>query len=253
MPDRRAALNRVRVGHVVFQVTTLSEAANRVIEAGRKAEPIPVRLANAYCVALASKDPKYRDLLNGTGLNYPDGAPVVWFMHAQSGKLKPQRVRGPSLFELTLSRASTEPLKHFFLGTTDETLLKLQAALKQDLPNLQIAGMYAPPFAEATKDFIDDCEAHVKPTNADYVWIGLGTPKQDYVAKELSVRLTKPCIAVGAAFDFRAGTVREAPHWMQKTGTEWLYRFTVEPKRLWRRYVFGNIRFLYSAVIDSRK
>lgn len=245
---------RIRVGKVPFEIATMADAVEQVLLAAQMGRPTPVRLSNAYCVALASKDADYEKLLNGPGLNYPDGTPVAWFMKRRNQSGNPlSRVRGPSLFTEVLKVSAENSLAHYFLGTTDDTLRKLELAVKEKLPELKLAGSYAPPFAPVSEDFIRDCETRISDSGADLVWVGLGTPKQDYVAAELSRRLALPCMGVGAAFDFVAGTVNEAPFWMQRSGTEWVYRLMSEPRRLWKRYLFGNIRFMYTALVDSRK
>lgn len=244
---------RIRVGTVPFDVTTLPDAVARVIRAATESEPISIRLSNAYCVALASQDLPYQELLNGPGLNFPDGTPVVWFMkkHAHPSGPVPGRVRGPSLFMETLDAGRSADIGHFFLGTTPATLANLDAAVSDKYPGIRIAGRFSPPFGPIDEDFYRDCAARIAETDAQLVWVALGTPKQDFVAAELARRTGRPCAAVGAAFDFAAGTTREAPLWMQNSGTEWLYRLGTEPRRLWRRYLFGNVQFLRSAMTES--
>lgn len=245
---------RIRVGKVPFDVSTIQGAVDRIMLAAENREGIPVRLSNAYCVALASKDSEYERLLGGHGLNFPDGAPVAWVMKARNRSNIPvSRVRGPSFFFESIARSHNTQIRHFFLGTTDETLSSLVRTLKSEYPELNVAGTYAPPFAPLSESFIQDCYERIKESRADIVWVGLGTPKQDFVAAQLAARLDVPCAGVGAAFDFAAGTVREAPAWIQRSGTEWLYRLMSEPKRLWKRYLFGNARFIYSALAESAK
>ncbi|PND53804.1 WecB/TagA/CpsF family glycosyltransferase [Rhodococcus sp. ENV425] len=244
---------RIRVGTVPFNVTTLPDAVTRVIRAAIKSEPISIRFSNAYCVALASQDSEYQSLLNGPGLNFPDGTPVAWFMKKNAHKkgFIFGRVRGPSLFTETLNAGRKDNVGHFFLGTTQETLENLEAAVADRFPGTRISGRFAPPFAPLDEDFYRDCAARVAATDAQLIWVALGTPKQDFVAVELAKRVGRPCAAVGAAFDFVAGTAKEAPVWMQNSGTEWVYRLATEPRRLWRRYLLGNIQFLRSAMTES--
>lgn len=245
---------RIRVGKVAFHVSTPPEAVDRVIHAAQHAEAISVRLSNAYCVALASKDPSYEELLNSPGLTFPDGTPVVWFMKKRAEpEQHPSCVRGPSLFRNTIDVGRRHSLRHFFLGTTDETLAALTARLTHEFPGLIVSGAYSPPFAPLNDKFYADCIARIAETDAQIIWVALGTPKQDYVAETISKMLGKPCIAVGAAFDFAAGTASEAPRWIQNTGMEWIYRLATEPKRLWKRYLFGNSRFLRSALTESNR
>ena len=251
-PTKEPNSERIRVGRVPFDVSTLPEAVDRVIRAGRGGEAISVRLSNAYCVALASKDPVYERLLSGPGLTYPDGTPVLWFMRMRAAsRKKPSLVRGPSLFKRTIDMGRAHELRHFFLGTTPETLEKLVSATSQEFPGLRIAGTYSPPFAPLSEELYTECVEAINGSDAQIIWVALGTPKQDFLAQELAMRVNRPCVAVGAAFDFAAGTAHEAPNWLQNSGLEWLYRFASEPKRLWRRYVFGNARFLRSILTES--
>ncbi|PYE20198.1 N-acetylglucosaminyldiphosphoundecaprenol N-acetyl-beta-D-mannosaminyltransferase [Williamsia limnetica] len=234
----------------------MSSAVSTVLDAGARGESIPVRLSNAYCVALASADQDYRALLNAGGINFPDGTPVVWVMRAKLrkgyGALRAGRVRGPTFFTEVLRATPAAGLSNYFLGTTSTTLEKLERALTVKIPELRIAGKHAPAFGPLNEDFYDRACEEILQSGADLVWVALGTPKQDFVATELARRTGVPCIGVGAAFDFVAGTVREAPVWVQSTGLEWLYRLCSEPRRLWRRYLFGNFRFLYSVLAESR-
>lgn len=238
---------RAYVGPVPFEVTSLDEAAGTVIESARRRWPIPIRLANAYCVSLAATDQEYRSILNGPGLNFPDGAPVAWVMRRSKARSRrPGRVRGPSLFELVLDRGRAFGLRHFFLGTSDQTLKELRARMGEKFPGLVVCGSYAPPYGPFSEEVLDVAASQISDCNADIVWVALGTPKQDFACARLSEFVERPCIGVGAAFDFSAGTQREAPVFMQRTGTEWLFRFAAEPRRLWRRYTLGNLKFLLS-------
>ncbi|RZL74972.1 MAG: glycosyltransferase [Rhodococcus sp. (in: high G+C Gram-positive bacteria)] len=244
---------RSTVGLVPFEVTTIERATAQVLTEVRNRRPTPIRLANAYCVALASKDRKYRDLMNSSGINFPDGTPVVWFMRMdRSLSSQPGRVRGPSLFNEILDKGRNEGVRHFFLGTTNETLEILASKLTTRYPGLEISGTYAPPFGQLDGKFLADCQNQVSQTEANVVWVALGTPKQDFAAAKLAPILGMPTIGIGAAFDFAAGTTREAPAIVQRVGLEWAFRLLSEPKRLWRRYLFGNLIFIRAASRSHR-
>jgi N-acetylglucosaminyldiphosphoundecaprenol N-acetyl-beta-D-mannosaminyltransferase len=134
---------------------------------------------------------------------------------------------------------------HFFYGATDEVLDQLKANLLEKFPDLQIAGMYSPPFRPLTEAEKDAVAERINASGAEIVWCGLGTPKQDYWVAEFRPRLNCAAIlAVGAAFNFHAGHVVQAPRWMMRSGLEWLFRLGAEPKRLWRRYLIGIPRFI---------
>ncbi|MDF3284674.1 WecB/TagA/CpsF family glycosyltransferase [Gordonia sp. N1V] len=225
----------------------MEEATATVIASAKRKSSHTVRLSNAYCVALADTRSDYSAVLNGPGLTYADGAPVALLLrvlapdHSGGG-----RVRGPSLFCNVLSEGRAHGLKHFLLGTTDETLGLLQDALYTRFPGLEIVGAYAPPFgALDSDDAIEDMRVRISATDADIIWVSLGTPKQDFVAKEVSQRTLTLSVGIGAAFDFAAGVVTEAPKWVQASGFEWLFRLCQDPSRLWRRYLFGNVQFIW--------
>ena len=244
------------VGQVPFAITNLQAASDWLIESSKSSEsPIAVRLANAYCVALAEGESAYRDLLATSGINFPDGTPVVKFMQfrERTAGSRPGRVRGPSLFTKVLEEGQSQELRHFFLGASPTALKALEANVKERFPRALVVGSYSPPFAPVSENYIDACEAAVAGCSPEIVWVGLGTPKQDFVASALAPRLGVPIVGVGAAFDFVAGTTPEAPVWMQNSGLEWLFRFASEPKRLGRRYLSGNVIFLRAALRSLRR
>lgn len=242
----RPEFERVSVGGIPFVVSSTSEAARWLIDdAAVNHTAINVRLANAYNVALAREDPDYRSLLSDQGLNFPDGTPIVWFMrYFRHRSTHPQRVRGHSLFLETMRSSQTRGTRHFLLGGTPETLELLRACLAKSYPDLTLAGAYSPPFAPADDAFITDCAARIRAADPDIVWVGLGTPKQDVVGTALADLTGIPTVNVGAAFNFSAGTTPEAPEWIQRSGFEWLFRLLSEPRRLGKRYLIGNTRFL---------
>lgn len=212
----------------------------------------PVRFVNAYCVALADADAEYASLLRGWGRNYPDGKPVA--LVARRGNPGAEQVRGPWFFEEVIRRGVGRGVRHYFFGTDDATLALLRAAIDVKAPGAVIAGMTAPPMGTVEEILTAEMVATVAAAHPDIVWVGLGTPKQDHVGAGLSEALGGiPCVSVGAAFDFTAGTKKESPEIWRRLGLEWAHRFASEPRRLWRRYVFGNARFLAAVARSSRR
>lgn len=245
MTDRRPIL----IGGVPFTVSDLHTACQRVIQHAIDADAVAIRLANAYCVALASKDARYRNLLTNSGVNFPDGAPVAWLMQRNSrGAEKPMQIRGPSLFEDVLDKGRASELRHYFLGSTDQTLDLLSNEVRKQFPGVIIAGSYSPPYSPLDDNFYQKCVAHISSANAQVIWVALGTPKQDFAAQQITQLTGLPTVAVGAAFDFLAGTAKQAPKWMQGSGLEWSYRLATEPRRLWKRYIFGNLTFINAVI-----
>lgn len=245
------------VGGVPFRITDFQGAVDWVIElAAGTPRPLNVRFLNAWNVALARHDSAYRALLVRRGVNFPDGTPVAWLLklrgvrsHGDTGR-PAERVRGPSLFGEVMRQGVPRHLRHFLLGGTPEVLEKLAGALTARYDGVQIVGRFAPPFAPLSDDYLAQCLDHIRASRPDVVWVGLGTPKQDYAGDRLCAALGVPVLNVGAAFDFAAGAKREAPVWMQSAGFEWLFRLASEPRRLWRRYLLGNVGFLAAVLVE---
>jgi N-acetylglucosaminyldiphosphoundecaprenol N-acetyl-beta-D-mannosaminyltransferase len=133
---------------------------------------------------------------------------------------------------------------HYFYGSTPQTLAKLLAGVAEWAPAARIVGAYAPPMMPWSDESGVQDAVQIWQARPDLVWVGLGTPKQDYAVRVLADAVGVPCVAVGAAFDFLSGEVREAPRWLHGTGFEWILRLASEPRRLWRRYLLGNSRFV---------
>lgn len=250
MPEgTNTAFTRTNVGPIPFEVTNLESAAHFVVDCAKSHRAVPIRLANAYCVAEADSHPDYANLFHDGGYNFPDGSPVAWTMQRTTrSQPRPGRVRGPSLFARVISLGEDEKIGHFFLGTTDHTLNLLQQSVSNQFPGAVIAGSYAPDFGPLTQEFYDRAIEEIERSSPDIVWVAMGSPKQDFAAAELARRTNLTCIGIGAAFDFMAGTQREAPNWMQRNGLEWGFRLITEPRRLWKRYLIGNFRFLYAVL-----
>lgn len=239
---------RVTVGRVKFVVRSMQEAIDSIFADGGS-QGSHFHLANAYCVALAERNPLYRDVLN-SGIVLADGKPVSWVSRLRRDSPPLQQVRGPSLFEAALgvggSRA--KPVRHYLLGGSPSSLARLESEIARRFPSAVVCGSASPPFRELADQEVAAQDLAILESNPDVVWVGLGTPKQDYECRRLTESLGVTTVAVGAAFDFTAGTARVAPVWMSRTGFEWLYRLISEPRRLWKRYLFGNIWFLISAI-----
>lgn len=246
MSDIDETEGRCRVGALCFSPLTLAQAIDRIRTWGsvRPARGRAVHFANAYNVALASKDPEYAALVNSGDLVCSDGTPVVWagrWLHERRvGEW--DRVYGPDVFEGVLE---TGPgVRHYLLGGSEETLSALQARISEQWPDAEVVGAESPPFRAWTTDELAARDERILASGATLVWVGLGTPKQDYEVRRLADSIPVTALAVGAAFDFLAGTVKQAPDWMQRSGLEWAYRFAKEPRRLAGRYFWGNPVFL---------
>jgi N-acetylglucosaminyldiphosphoundecaprenol N-acetyl-beta-D-mannosaminyltransferase len=139
------------------------------------------------------------------------------------------------------------PVGHYLIGGSPQTLAALQAAIAGRWPTIKVVGAESPPFRTLTTAEREAQYMRIRKSGASMVWVGLGTPKQDFAAREMARHLPVTALAVGAAFDFLSGSKPQAPQWMQRSGTEWAYRLAHEPRRLARRYLWGNPRFLVAA------
>jgi N-acetylglucosaminyldiphosphoundecaprenol N-acetyl-beta-D-mannosaminyltransferase len=211
---------------------------------------VAVRFANAWCVVLANESRDYATLMATKGVNFPDGFPVARIIRRTDSRAR--RVRGPSFLVRALDAGRAHGVRHYFLGATEDTLTALAEEAQTRFPGIEIAGFWSPPFGPFDDETLEASVSRIRRARPDVVWVGLGSPKQDHAAQKLAEATGLPCCGVGAAFDFVAGTVREAPRWIQFVGLEWLYRLTTEPRRLWRRYVFGNARFLWYVATQGR-
>ena len=187
--------------------------------------------------------PRLAEIVNNAGMATPDGMPLVWLGRWRGFQIS--RVYGPDLMLKMSNQGRVRRLRHYYYGSTDIVLNRLRNRLVQRFPGLEVAGMHAPPFRALTADEIVATAALINAAHPDIVWVGLGTPKQDEWVGQFRPLLEAPVlVAVGAAFDFHAGTVRQAPRWVMHMGLEWLFRLLMEPRRLWRRYLVGNSRFV---------
>jgi N-acetylglucosaminyldiphosphoundecaprenol N-acetyl-beta-D-mannosaminyltransferase len=196
-------------------------------------------------VMSAQEDAEARAAVLGATLAVPDGQPLVWALHAL-GHAAATRVYGPDLMALACARAARAGTRTFLYGgRTPDALEQLQARLRARYPGLRIAGGYSPPWpapsAAEERAVIDE----INSSGAEIVWVGTGQPKQEKWMMHMRPHLSAPLlVGVGAAFDFHAGLVPQAPRWMQRSGLEWSYRLAREPRRLWPRYARYNPRFI---------
>ena len=196
-------------------------------------------------VMCAREDPGARAAVLGATLAVPDGQPLVWALHAL-GHASATRVYGPDLMARFCARAARNATPiYLYGGRSPEALELLERRLHERYPGLLIAGGFSPPFRALTAAEQERAVAEIDSSGAQVVWVGTGQPKQEKWMLQMRPRLSAPLlVGVGAAFDFHAGLVSQAPRWMQRSGLEWAYRLAHEPRRLWRRYARYNPRFV---------
>jgi N-acetylglucosaminyldiphosphoundecaprenol N-acetyl-beta-D-mannosaminyltransferase len=204
-----------------------------------------VCVCNVHTVMAAQEDLELRTALMASSLNVPDGQPLVWAMNALGQSLH-DRVYGPELMARACARAAVTGQRFYLYGGRDQdALMQLRATLRLRFPGINIVGGYAPPFRRLTDEEQAAVAEDINNSEADVVWVGIGVPKQEKWMAELRPDLEAPVlVGVGAAFDFLAGLVPQAPPMLQKAGLEWAYRLAQEPGRLWRRYLRYNPRFV---------
>jgi N-acetylglucosaminyldiphosphoundecaprenol N-acetyl-beta-D-mannosaminyltransferase len=196
-------------------------------------------------VMSAHDDPATMHAVSGATLAVPDGQPLVWGLRLL-GHPSATRIYGPDLMAHYCARAATTGTSiYLYGGRSEEALALLTRRLLERFPGLQIAGGFSPPFRELTPSERERVASEIDNSGAKVVWVGIGQPKQELWMSEMRPRLAAPLlVGVGAAFDFHAGIVSQAPPWMQRGGLEWIYRLSREPRRLWRRYASQNPRFV---------
>jgi N-acetylglucosaminyldiphosphoundecaprenol N-acetyl-beta-D-mannosaminyltransferase len=200
-----------------------------------------------HAVTVAQRDPEMRAALLASSLTVPDGMPLVWAVNLL-GESLPHRVYGPELMRRYTGRCAEKGHRVWLYGGRDQgSLAQLALNLRRDNPGLQIVGGYSPPFRDLEPHEEDELVARINADRPDVLWVGTGVPRQEKWMARIRERLDVPVMsAVGAAFDFHAGRISQAPPWMQDRGLEWTYRIAQEPRRLLPRYLYYNPAFLAS-------
>lgn len=204
-------------------------------------------VANVHTTVTAYEDKAYKEVQNNSALTIPDGGPLS-SVGRKRGYTAMQRTTGPTYMQEMLK----EGYRHYFYGSTEDTLLHMKQILEKDYPDAVIAGMYSPPFRPLTAQEDEDVIQIINRANADFIWVGLGAPKQEYWMADHKDKVHGLMVGVGAAFDYLAGNIERAPEWMQKHNLEWLYRLMQDPKRLFYRYFHTNTSFIWNAVIRKK-
>lgn len=207
-------------------------------------------ISNVHTTVMAFRDVEYRKVQNEAAMALPDGKPLS-IVSKGRGYPEAKRVPGPDLMPEIFKLSKEKGYRHFFYGSTQETLDKLRQNLRAEYPYLQIVGMESPPFRPLTEKEDKEIIEKINEAKPDFIWVALGAPKQEKWMFDHAGKLNGVMLGVGAAFDFIAGTVKRAPRWMQESCLEWLYRIMQDPKRLIGRYVSTNIAFLYHVKRES--
>lgn len=240
-----SAVTKRNILGVLIDDADAQTATDMVIDAAHRGGPFSVSAIAVHGVMEGVLDPAHLYRLNCLELVVADGQPVRWALnHLHSVGLR-KRVYGPNLMVSVLARAEQEKLPVYLYGSSPDVLSLLSANLQQRFPKLMIAGTSPSTFGRITPEVADRIGEKIRQSGAQIVFVGLGCPRQEVWAYEFRDRVKLPILAVGAAFPFLAGTLRQAPHWMQDRGLEWLFRLSTEPRRLWRRYLLLSPAYLF--------
>lgn len=218
-------------------------AVDRIITAAHEQRSYSVSALAVHGVMTGVDDPEHRTRLNRFDLVTPDGQPVRWALNFLHKTRLPSRVYGPEMTRRVLDRAATEGLPVYLYGSTGSTLELMAEQLRSTYPSLVLAGARPSAFGTVAETDVDPIREAIKASGARITLVGLGCPRQEVFVFENAPALSMPMLAVGAAFDYYAGTVTEPPAWIQRAGLQWAYRLVQEPRRLWRRYLILNPRY----------
>jgi N-acetylglucosaminyldiphosphoundecaprenol N-acetyl-beta-D-mannosaminyltransferase len=205
--------------------------------------------ANVHMLMEAYDSPELRHLINQADIVTPDGMPLVWLMRLK-GSSRQERVYGPTLMLHVLEAAARQKLRVGFYGGSPDVLEALVKRMQARYEGLNVAFACSPPFREMSREEDLAIVEQIDRSGARILFVGLGCPKQEIWMAEHRDRVKAVMIGVGAAFDFHAGIKPQAPLWIQKLGLEWFFRLCTEPRRLWKRYLYHNPRFVFLAVAD---
>lgn len=239
-------MNRIQETSILgvnIAVTNIDEILKFLSENMKEVSGNYICVSNVHTTVLSYEDSDYKKVQNNALLRLPDGAPLS-SVARKKGFNEAKRVTGPDLMQKIFESSDSNGYRHYFYGSTEETLKKLRDKLKEKYPNINIVGMYSPPFRTLTEEEDNEIIKNINNTEADIVWVGLGAPKQEIWMNNHKNKIKGLMIGVGAGFDYHAGNIKRAPKWMQKCSLEWLYRLLQDPKRLFKRYFRTNTKFI---------
>ena len=208
-------------------------------------------VSNVHTTVTSYENAAYCAIQNGGLMAIPDGGPLST-VGQKRGHKNMERTTGPSLMGEIFEISANKKYRHFFYGSTEETLQLLYQKLTRRYPGIQIVGMYSPPFRTITKEENDLIIKKINETKPDFVWVGLGAPKQERWMAAHQGKINGLMIGVGAGFDYYADNIKRAPMWMQRHNLEWVYRLVQDPKRLFKRYWSTNTKFIWHAMIKGK-
>ena len=243
-------MNSVNILGVPIAAVNLKEAADRIEGWIRERRKTFVTVTGVHGIMESQYDEEVRRIHNIAGMCVPDGMPTVWIGRLYGHK-KMSRVYGPDLMLEMMKRSADRGYAHFFYGGREGVSELLAERMAARFPGVQVVGTLSPPFRPMTESEERELRERFEELSPDITWVGLSTPKQErWMAAHAGKLNTRVMIGVGAAFDFHAGLLRQAPRWIQRAGLEWFFRMCVEPRRLARRYLKNNPRFIWRMLLQ---
>ncbi len=240
---------RVRIIDLNVDVCDHASVIGRIAELVRRETGGYACFSTVHMVMESHDNPEYGDKVNAADIVIPDGMPLVWMQKLQ-GQKGAARVRANDLMIMLCRYAAENGLSVGFYGGKQEVIDAIAERTRNELPDLNIAYAFSPPFRPLTVEEDAEITAKIRESGTQILFMGLGCPKQENWMAAHKEKLNCVMLGVGASFDFYAGNVKESPEWLGKLGLEWLFRLTQEPKRLWRRYLILNPRFMFLAVFQ---
>ncbi|MGN4437151.1 WecB/TagA/CpsF family glycosyltransferase [Bacillus cereus group sp. MYBK69-1] len=225
--------------------------ANVKSESGNRLAGDYICVSNVHTTVTSYEDENYCKIQNSGLMAIPDGGPLST-IGRKRGHKNMDRTTGPSLMGELFKVSVENEYRHYFYGSTEETLEKMHMKLKQNYPEIQVVGMYSPPFRSMTIEEDATIIKLINDTKPDFVWVGLGAPKQEKWMFEHQGKVNGLMLGVGAGFDYFAGNINRAPKWMQKINMEWFYRLLQDPRRLFKRYFHTNNKFIWHTFIRGK-
>lgn len=248
--------SKVDLFGVGISITTYADATTRIVEAARARRSYAVSALAVHGLMEAAKDQEFRDLVNTIDLVTPDGQPVRWALNWLHGAGLSDRVYGPDLTWCVVEAAAAESIGVYLFGSTESTCVAFRAEIERRFPHAVVVDIQPDRFREATEEEDAADVARINASGAGVVLVGRGCPRQERWVADHRGRVDAAMLAVGAAFDYGAGTLAPPPAWMQRVGLQWLFRLWQEPGRLWKRYLVTNSQFvaaLARALVTSRR
>ncbi len=234
---------------VKIDTVSYQSATNQAVNWATQCSSRYICVANVHTVMEAWDSKPFHETINNADLVTPDGMPLVWLLRLK-GHRDQERVYGPTLMLHVLENAAQAGISVGFYGSTQQVLDQLKAHIQTNFANIKISYSFSPPFRDITPAEDEQISNAISLSKTQILFVGLGCPKQETWMATHRGRIPAVMIGVGAAFDFHARIKPQAPQWLQSIGLEWLFRFLTEPRRLWRRYLKHNSRFIFLAIAD---